>query len=85
MQNIVFALSISLYLCLIIPVGVLAPHTSVTDVFTKFDNAGGWPNMPLAVLVGQLSGINAMTGADTAAHMSEEIKDASRNVPIAMM
>jgi len=85
MQNIVLAMHTLLYLCLILPVWILAPHGSSASVFTKFDNTGGWPNMRIAVLAGQLSGISGMTGTDTAAHMSEEIKDASRNVPIAMM
>lgn len=85
MQNIVLALHTLLYLCLILPVWILAPHTTADVVFTKFEQTGGWPNMHIAVLAGQLSGIAAMTGVDTAAHMAEEVNDASRNVPIAMM
>lgn len=65
MQNIVLVLHTLLYLCLLMPVWILAPHASAKEVFTDFTNDGRWPNLKIAVLAGQLSGIAAMTGIDT--------------------
>lgn len=64
-QEVMFVGHIAIYLCLLIPVWVLAPQASAREVFVDFDNLGGWPNMQLAVLVGQLSAISAMLGVDT--------------------
>lgn len=41
--------------------------------------------MSLSILVGSLTGISNQVGIDTAAHMSEEVKDAASAVPRAMM
>lgn len=72
-QTAVFVAHFGLYLCLIIPICIFAPKATAHEVFLEFDNLGGWPSMPLAVLAGQLTAISAMTGVDTAAHMSEEM------------
>lgn len=64
-QNGIFALHVMAYLCFIIPIWVNAPHASAKQVFTEFSNTGGWTSIPVAVLVGQLSGIYTQVGVDT--------------------
>lgn len=64
-QNAFFALHVLAYFAYIIPIWVSAPKTSHSEVWTSFQNDGGWPNMILAVLVGQLTGIAAEVGIDT--------------------
>lgn len=84
-QNAVFAIHVLAYFAWFIPVWVTAPKATHRQVWTEFANYGGFSNMTLAVLIGQLSGISCNLGVDTAAHMSEETKDASKAVPRAMI
>jgi len=48
-------------------------------------NLGGWSSTGLAFMVGLLSPVYTLIGADSAVHMSEEIKDASLVLPRAIM
>nr|OQO17064.1 hypothetical protein B0A51_15996 [Rachicladosporium sp. CCFEE 5018] len=85
-QNAVFAIHIIAYFAYIVPVWVSAPAATHSEVWlTGWENSGGWSSMGLTVLVGQLAGISQQVGIDTAAHMSEEVKDASRAIPKAMI
>ncbi|KAK0986632.1 hypothetical protein LTS01_009818 [Friedmanniomyces endolithicus] len=69
-QNAVFVVHILAYLGYIIPVWVSSPRATHAQVWTEFDNGGGWNSMGLSVLIGQLSGISTQCGGiDTAAHM----------------
>jgi choline transport protein len=73
------------FLAVLIPLWVLAPRASASDVFTEFLNLGGWSTTGLAFMVGLLSPVYTLLGADSAVHMSEEIKDASIALPKAIM
>ncbi|KAJ5831699.1 hypothetical protein N7474_000010 [Penicillium riverlandense] len=70
---------------IIIPLWVLAPRRSATQVFTEFNNGGAWNSAGTATLVGFSTTITALIGYDCAVHMSEEIKDASETLPKAMI
>ncbi|KAL2350194.1 amino acid transporter-like protein [Cryomyces antarcticus] len=48
----------------IIPLWVLAPKNSATQVFTEITNSGGWSNTGLSLLVGQVSVFYCMAGED---------------------
>ncbi|TKX18668.1 amino acid permease-16 [Elsinoe australis] len=85
-QNAVFAIHVAAYFGYIVPIWTSgAPRASHAQVWTEFQNEGGWSSITLAILIGQLSGIGNQTGVDTAAHMSEEVKDASATIPKAIM
>src|SRR6266516_8187777 len=73
------------FFAVLITLWVLAPRSSPSDVFTEFLNLGGWPTTGLAFMVGLLSPVYTLIGADSAAHMSEEIRDASLTLPKAIM
>lgn len=64
-QILVFIVHVVAYFGYIVPVWVKAPKASHTEVWTQFENHGGWSNIGMAVLVGQLSGISQQTGIDT--------------------
>ncbi|PVI01608.1 amino acid transporter [Periconia macrospinosa] len=83
-QNGLLILHIVVFLAVIITLWVLAPHQSAKAVFTEFTNAGGWPTMGLSLMVGQITALYAMLGSDATAHMSEEVRDAGRYVPISL-
>lgn len=62
----------------------LAPKVSIREIFIEFFNGGEWPTIGSAVIVGILSPAGAFIGADAAAHLSEEVKNASLTVPRVM-
>lgn len=84
-QNPVFAINILAYFAFIIPVWCNAPLTTSEHVWTRWENSGGWSSLSVAVLVGQLPAITSQTGMDAAAHMSEEVRNASSSVPKVMI
>ncbi|KAK4122093.1 hypothetical protein N657DRAFT_657005 [Parathielavia appendiculata] len=51
----------------------------------SFTVGGGWGNTPLACLVGILRPIFSLFGSDSATHMAEELRDASKSLPRAMI
>lgn len=59
-------------------------HTA-SYVFTDFSNTSGWQSNGVSWLVGLLSTIYPFLGYDAAAHMSEELPQPSKYVPIAMI
>jgi choline transport protein len=64
---------------------VLAPKASAHDVFLNFESNGGWEPMGLSLMVGQVTSVYFLILSDSAAHLAEEVKTASRAVPQAMM
>ncbi|KAG6038672.1 hypothetical protein E4U41_003907 [Claviceps citrina] len=84
-QNIVFVFHIAAYFAFLAPVWANAPRVESSRVWSGFENLGGWPSMSLAILIGQMPGITAQVGVDTAAHMAEEVRDAARTIPRVMM
>ncbi|KAF1917448.1 amino acid permease-domain-containing protein [Ampelomyces quisqualis] len=84
-QNIMLLIHVFGFLTIIIVFWVLSPRNSAEVTFTKLINGGGWSSIGLTLMVGQLSAIYACICSDSAAHMSEEIKDAGKTVPKAMI
>ncbi|KAH8660815.1 amino acid transporter-like protein [Tricladium varicosporioides] len=68
-----------------VPLIWLAPHATPRDVFTTFLNEGGWDSKTLSFFIGLSGNAFAFTGADSAYHMSEEIKNAAYVVPRAII
>lgn len=69
-QTLFFVLHILAFFCVIIPICINAPKATAKQVFTEFENTGGWSNLPYAVLVGQLSAIYMMAGTDSVSSFS---------------
>jgi choline transport protein len=84
-EGLVLIIHLLGFFAVLVPLWVLAPRSSATQVFTEFTNLGGWSTTGLAFMVGLLSPIYTLIGADSAVHMSEEIKDASIVLPKAIM
>jgi len=63
-QNAVFAIHLMAYFGFIIPIWVNAPRASSREVWVEFTWSGGWTNLPLAAMIGQLSGIFTQVGID---------------------
>ncbi|KAF1913212.1 amino acid/polyamine transporter I [Ampelomyces quisqualis] len=72
--------------------GILVPmvylsgnYNSAKVIFTTFNNTGKWPTQALAFFVGLQGNALAFVGTDSVVHMSEEVKNASTDVPRSML
>ncbi|KAE8377711.1 amino acid/polyamine transporter I [Aspergillus bertholletiae] len=84
-QNLLLALHILCFVVVITVLWAMASRQPASAVFLEFSNTGGWPSMGLALMVGQISAVYAGLSSDATAHMSEEVRDAGRYVPIAIV
>ncbi|KAH6658440.1 amino acid permease [Truncatella angustata] len=73
------------FLAIFITLAIMAPKNDSSFVFVEVANSSGWSNDGVSWLVGLLSAVYPFLGYDAACHMAEEIPNASRNVPIAMV
>ncbi|KAK3068504.1 hypothetical protein LTR53_013875 [Teratosphaeriaceae sp. CCFEE 6253] len=73
------------FLAFIVILWAMVDHPPAERVFTDFYDGGGWGNLGLATLVGIGSPLWCFVGPDAGAHMSEELKDASLQLPRGMM
>lgn len=87
LEGIVFVLMITGYVSTIIVLWVMGSGTRLTthQVFTTFNQQGGWGDLGLAMLAGQTLLVWGLTGSDAAAHMAEETRHASSVIPKAMV
>ena len=56
-QIVLLALHMIMFIVLLIIFAVKSPHASAKAVFTEFTNGGGWSNMGVSVMVGQITAI----------------------------
>ena len=84
-EGLIFAFHILGFLVIIIPLWALGPKAKASEVFGSFDNFGGWTSIGAACVVGNLAAAGAFIGADSAAHMAEEVRNASLTVPRMMI
>ncbi|KAE8352704.1 amino acid permease-domain-containing protein [Aspergillus coremiiformis] len=84
-QNLLLALHVICFVVVITVLWAMAPRQSTSAVFLEFSNTGGWSSMGLALMVGQISAVYAGLSSDATAHMSEEVRDAGRYVPMAIV
>ena len=70
-EGLVLIVHILGFLGVMIPLWVLAPRTPAKVVFTDFTNFGGWSSTGLSVMVGMLTSIYGLLGADSAVHMGQ--------------
>ncbi|KAK7408791.1 hypothetical protein QQX98_009035 [Neonectria punicea] len=70
---------------ILIVLGVMAPKNTASFGFTEAVNSSGWDNDGISWLVGLLSAVYPFLGYDAACHLAEEMPNASRNVPAAMI
>ncbi|KAI4169553.1 MAG: hypothetical protein LQ343_005633 [Gyalolechia ehrenbergii] len=84
-ESVILIIHILGFFAILIPLVYMAPHGTASDVFTVFVNGGGWKTTGLSFFVGITGNVFAFLGSDAAIHMSEEIENASINVPRSMM
>jgi len=84
-EKLVLILHICGFFAVVITLWVLSPRTPAPEVFGRLQDNGGWGSNGVVYLVGMVGPIFALLGADAAVHMSEEIRDSSRILPLAML
>jgi choline transport protein len=84
-EGIVLILHIFGFFGVLITLWVLGPRGNASEVFTTFNNYGGWSSDGLSAVVGVLAVMIPLLGADGAVHMSEELRDASKVLPRSMI
>ncbi|EME42439.1 hypothetical protein DOTSEDRAFT_175502 [Dothistroma septosporum NZE10] len=72
------------FLVVMIPLLVLCPKNSASDVFLDFQNNSGYSDMGTAFLISQVYVMYCNLGSDSVVHISEEVEDASLVVPKCM-
>ncbi|KAL1963476.1 hypothetical protein VTN77DRAFT_8377 [Rasamsonia byssochlamydoides] len=73
------------FVVIVVILGVMSEKHSSAFVFTESSNTSGWENDSISWLVGVLSTVYPFLGYDAACHLSEELPNPSRNVPLAMV
>ncbi|KAJ7197405.1 amino acid/polyamine transporter I [Mycena pura] len=87
LQHFFVFLNLALFLVVIIALPIATPkelHNSAAFAFGRFQNTSGWSN-GFAFILSFLAPAWTVGGYDTIVHISEEARDASRNVPFAMI
>ncbi|PQE33967.1 choline transport protein [Rutstroemia sp. NJR-2017a WRK4] len=84
-ESLILIIHILGFFAILIPLVHLAPHGTASDVFETFLNEGEWSSKGLAFFVGLMTAIFALIGVDGAAHMAEEIQNASTVIPHSMI
>ncbi|XP_044715702.1 amino acid permease domain-containing protein [Hirsutella rhossiliensis] len=69
----------------VITLVVMANKNTASFVFAEFVNSSGWDSDAVSWLIGLLNAVYPLLGYDAACHLAEELPDASRNVPLAMI
>ncbi|KAK3389586.1 putative GABA permease [Podospora didyma] len=86
LETLALLLHVAGFLIILIPLWVLGPRAEdPSAVFFTFTDGGGWGNTGLSCLIGILTPIFSLLGPDSATHMSEELRNASKSLPRAMI
>lgn len=84
-EGIVLILHLAGLFAIIIPLWVLSPRGTVQETLLTFTDNGNWGNTGLACMIGSVAPVGLLIGYDCCVHMSEEVEDASRVLPKAIM
>lgn len=84
-ESLVLLIHILGFFAILIPLVHLAPHGSASSVFNTFLNDGNYGSTGLSFFVGLLTSIYSLLGVDAAAHMAEEVRNASTVIPWSMI
>jgi choline transport protein len=84
-EGLALGLHILGFFTFIIVLWVMGPQAHASEVVGNFQDNNGWGNLGLATLVGLLSPITTLVGADAVCHLSEESRDASLILPKSMI
>ncbi|KIL85236.1 hypothetical protein FAVG1_11666 [Fusarium avenaceum] len=73
------------FLVTLIVLAAMSKKNTAHFVFAETQNETGWSSSGIAWFVGMISSVYPLLGYDAACHLAEELPNAARNVPIAIM
>ncbi|KAJ5366633.1 amino acid transporter [Penicillium brevicompactum] len=85
LENLILCVHILGFFGILIPLTYMADHRTKEQVFIEFTNGGGFATDGLSWFVGMTGCVFAFAGGDAAVHMAEEVANASRAIPRAIM
>lgn len=85
LEGLILIIHVWAFIGILVTLWVLSPTADAKSVFTTFSDGGGWGNIGGSTLIGISASVLTFFGGDAPAHMSEELKDASKAVPRAMI
>ena len=80
-----FTIHVFGFIAILVVLWVMGDKTPASQTFTEFTDYSGWGSVGLATIIGSLAPSGALLGADCAAHLAEELKDASWVLPRSMV
>lgn len=81
----VFTLYMLAFVAFFIILLAMGERSGAKTMFTHFEDNAGWGSIGTACFVGISGPVITLIGSDSAVHLAEELKDASRQLPKAMM
>jgi amino acid transporter len=84
-EGTVFTLYMIMFFVVFVILLVMGPRSSAKEIFTDFQDNAGWGSIGTACFVGVSGPVITLIGADSSVHMAEELKDASKQLPRAML
>src|SRR5207248_5414516 len=84
-EGIIVLLYIFGFFAIIIVLWVMGPRGDPKAVWTEFTDSSGWGNIGLSCLVRLLGPLGIIINADSACHLSEELRDAAWVLPRSMV
>ena len=85
LEGIIIFLHVFGFFAFLVVLWVMSPRSDPKIVFTEFQDNGNWGSIGLSCLVGMTGPVISLIGADSACHLSEELKDASYVLPRSMV
>lgn len=85
LEGFVFGLYILTFFAVIIVLLAMGPRSAPEDVFANFQDNAGWGSIGTACFVSASGPVITLIGTDSAAHLAEELQDASKQLPRAMI
>jgi choline transport protein len=79
---ILYFLAFSVFIIVLTTMGT---RSSAKEVFTHFEDNAGWGSIGTACFVGISGPVITLIGSDSAIHLAEELRDASRQLPKVML
>ena len=80
-----FTIHVFGFIAILTVLWVMGDKTPASKTFTDFTDYSGWGSVGLATIIGSLGPSGALLGADCAAHLAEELKDAAWVLPRSMV
>lgn len=84
-EGIIFLLYLVAFLVFVIVLLTKGTKSSGEVVFLQFQDQNDWGSIGTACFVGLNGPVITLLGSDSAVHLAEELRDASRNLPRAML